>query len=203
MSIESSLALAAICFIAMATPGPGILALIGRAMLRGLRGSAGFMLGMVAGDLVFLGLVIGGLAVIAGSFETTFLVVRYVAAGYLVYMGIKAWTSPPAMPAAAAGPVKSGLSGFFSGLLLTLSNPKVIVFYIGVLPGFIDLNELSPFDAMLAVVIVLGVLASVLVFYAAGAARARALLRDERARKLLNRGSGSLMIGVGVSIAAR
>jgi len=203
MSIENSLALALACFIVMVTPGPGVIALMGHALSKGLRRSVGFIIGMVCGDLVFLTLVIGGLAMIARTFETPFLVIRFAAAAYLIYLGVKAWRAGAIDLEAAAAHNHSAARGFFSGLLLTLSNPKVIVFYVGFLPGFFDLAALGPLDALIAVAIVLGVLVSVLVAYAVAAARARTLLNSERSRKLINWGSGSVMIGVGLTIAVR
>lgn len=203
MSVESSLALAAICFIAMVTPGPGLLALVGHALAKGFRRSAPMIAGMIAGDLIFVTLAIAGLSVIARSFEATFLVIRLAAAAYLVYLGVKAWRAGPLNPNEPANAPKSRVRGFMSGLLLTLSNPKVIVFYVGILPGFMDLSALSPSGALLAIGVVLGVLVCVLVFYALAAARARAMLKSERALKLMNRGSGSVMIGAGITIAVK
>lgn len=203
MSMESSLALALVCFVAMVMPGPGVLALMGHALTKGLRHSTAMIFGMVMGDLAFLIMVIAGLSVLARTFETTFLVIRILAAVYLVYLGIRAWRAgPPDLE--AAGPTQTNpIRGFFSGLLLTLSNPKVIVFYVGVLPGFMDLGTLGALDALIAIAIVLGVLVAVLVFYAAAAARARAMLKSDKAHKLMNRGSGSVMIGAGITIAVR
>ncbi len=203
MSIESALALALICFITMATPGPGILALVGHALAKGFRNSTGMICGMITGDLVFLIMVIGGLAVIARTFETTFLVIRLLAAAYLVFLGIKAWRAGPLNLDAAGSRDKGAIRGYLSGLLLTLSNPKATIFYIGILPNFMDLGSLSAIDALIAISIVLSVLVIVLVFYAATAARSRALLKSEMAHKLMNRGSGTVMVGAGITIAVR
>jgi threonine/homoserine/homoserine lactone efflux protein len=203
MSIESAIALAIICLVTMGMPGPGILALLGHALSRGLRHSIGFITGMVCGDFIFLILVIGGLAVIAESFEKTFLVIRILAAAYLVFLGIKAWRATAHCLEPSDFPIKSGLRGFISGLLITLSNPKVIIFYIGILPGFIDLSALAPVDIVMAVGIVLGILVFILVSYAAAASQARTMLKGERTLKLMNRGSGSIMIGAGITIAVR
>ena len=203
MSVESAVALAIICFISMVIPGPGVLALLGHTMSKGLRRSAGFIIGMVTGDLIFLILVIGGLAMIAQRFQTTFLVIRIFAAGYLVFLGIMAWRAPPLDLEANNLPLRGGLRGFVSGLLLTLSNPKVIIFYVGILPGFMDLSALSPLGALMAVAIALGVLVCVLVSYATAASRARTLLKSQRALKLMNRSSGSVLIGAGITIAVR
>lgn len=203
MSIESALALALICFVPMVIPGPGVLALIAHALAKGFRRSVPMIFGMLSGDLVFVTLAIGGMSVIARNFETTFLVIRLCAAAYLVYLGVKAWRAGTLNLDADAVPDKSRARGFLSGLLLTLSNPKVIAFYVGILPGFMDLSALNTKDALLAIGIVLGVLTGVLVSYAATAARARTLLKSERALKLMNRGSGTVMIGAGITIATR
>ena len=203
MSAQSALALAIICFIAMVSPGPGILALVGHPLSKGLRRSIGFIAGMVCGDLAFLILVIGGLSLIASRFETTFTVIRLCAAGYLIYLGIKAWRAGLASLDGADVAGNDGLRGFVSGLLITLSNPKVIIFYVGILPSFIDLGALAPLDAALAIAIVLGVLVCVLVSFAVAAARARTLIKSEKALKVMSRGAGSVMIGVGVTIIAR
>ena len=159
--------------------------------------------GMLTGDFIFVLLAIGGLSVIARSFETTFLIIRLCAAAYLVYLGIKAWRAGPLDLSVERAAEKGHVRGYLSGLLLTLSNPKVIIFYVGILPGFMDLGALSPADALIAVCIVLGVLVVVLVSYAAASAQARALLKSDRALKLMNRGSGSVMIGAGITIAVR
>ena len=203
MSLESALALAVICFIPMAIPGPGVLALVGHTLAKGYRASFSMMLGMLAGDLIFIALTIGGLAVLAKSFETTFLIIRLAAAAYLVVLGVKAWQAGPLDLRDADQQAPKRRRGFISGLLLTLSNPKVIAFYAGILPGFMDLGALQPLDALLAVGIVLGVLVCVLVFYMLAASRARTLLKGERTLKLMNRSSGTVMIGAGITIAVK
>lgn len=203
MSLESALALAALCFIAMVTPGPGILALVGHALTKGFARTAPMILGMLLGDLVYVLLVVGGLAVIARTFETTFLVIRLLAAAYLVYIGVRAWVSGPVKAVRADKTNKGAARGILSGLLLTLSNPKVIVFYVGILPGFMDLGALEASDALIAVSIVLGVLLSVLLGYAVAATRARTMLRSEKTQKIINRGAGSVFIGAGITIAVR
>ncbi len=208
MSWEASLALAAVCFISMISPGPGVMALVGHAMSHGFRRSVGFIVGMVTGDLVFLTLAIFGMAVLARSFEGLFTVIRIAAAGYLIYLGIRAWRTAPQVFKAtnqSSEKIPAGHQGrsFLSGLLITLSNPKVIMFYVGILPGFVDLAALSATGVVILVGIVVGVLSVLMVGYALAAGRARHILKSERAVKALNRGSGSVMIGAGIAIATR
>ncbi|NQV48403.1 MAG: LysE family translocator [Rhodospirillaceae bacterium] len=208
MTVETSLALAFVCFIFMASPGPGTFALLGHALAHGFTRSFGFILGMAAGDLVFLTLAILGMAVIARTFEGLFLVIRLAAAAYLIWLGIKAWRTAPKMLEDGNRQITRSarahnMRGFVSGLLVTLSNPKTIMFYVGFLPAFMDLSLLTAADAGIVVTIVIGVLLGSMSLYAAAAERARRMLKSRRAQKMLNRGSGSIMIGAGVVIAAR
>jgi len=208
MTWHSSIALAAACFIFMATPGPGTMALVGHTLANGFRRSTGFILGMVAGDLLYLAFAILGMAMIARSFEDVFTVIRLAAAGYLVYLGIRAWRAIPAGFNDTGEPTGALARGhysksFTSGLLVTLSNPKVIMFYVGFLPGFADLGALSPFDIVVMVGVVIGVLVSLMTGYALAAGRARQMMAGTRAVRALNRGSGSVMIGAGIFIALR
>ncbi|MHA1597448.1 MAG: LysE family translocator [Alphaproteobacteria bacterium] len=208
MTATTAMALALASLVFMASPGPGTFALTGHALAHGFRRSLGFISGMVAGDLMYIGFAIGGMAVIARSYQGLFTAIRMTAALYLIYLGIKAWRAAPKILAASEVQIKRSarahnLRGFISGLLITLANPKVIMFYVGFLPAFIDLGTLGVVDALGMVGVIIGVLLAVLVTYAAAAERARALLKSQRGQKLLNRGSGSIMIGAGVVIAAR
>ena len=208
MTVTVAFALALACFIAMAAPGPGTFALTGHALAHGLRRSVGFIVGMLVGDLIFMAFAIGGLAVIARSYQDLFLVIRICGAAYLIYLGIKAWRAAPKILAEGRKQIERSarahnIRGFISGLLVTLSNPKVIIFYIGILPAFVDLGTLTFIDAVIMVGIVTGVLLPVLVSYGALAERARTMLTSDRGQKMLNRGSGSVMIGAGVVSATR
>jgi len=208
MTIETALALALASFVFMASPGPGTFALLGHALAHGFGRTFGFILGMVAGDLVYLALAIGGMAIVARAFEAVFLGIRIAAAVYLIWLGLRAWRAVPLVFAEGSAALERAerahhARGFISGLLVTLSNPKVIMFYIGFLPAFIGLDTLSAGNAALLSGIVIGVLFSLMTAYAATAGRARAMLRGERAQRLLNRGSGTVMIGAAIAIAVR
>ncbi|MDR3043333.1 MAG: LysE family translocator [Desulfovibrio sp.] len=89
------------------------------------------------------------------------------------------------------------------GLALTLGNPKVIVFYVGFLPTFVDLRTLDATGAALVAATTVGVVGCVLGGYAVMAARARRMLSTPRATRLLHRGAGAVMVGTGAAIATR
>ena len=87
-------------------------------------------------------------------------------------------------------------------MLLTLGNPKVILFYLGLLPTFVDLSELGIADIGLLAVMFISILGGTLSAYAYAAARARLLFRSKRAMKRVNRGAGIVLAGTGGAVVA-
>ena len=84
-----------------------------------------------------------------------------------------------------------------SGLLLTLGNPKVILFYLGFLPTFVDVTALGAGDLLILAVVVSTVLGGVLSLYAVLAGWARNWFESEPAQRRLNRAAGGVMIATG------
>ncbi len=206
MSIETILVLFAAGFVIKATPGPGVFATVGRALFQGFGPTLVFIAGIMTGDLLYLAFAFTGLAVIAHQFGDFFLVVRLIGGGYLIYLGVRLWLAPPAVVETISAPSgnRAGNRGkaFLSGLLLTFGNPKVILFYLGLLPTFVDLARLSIADMGLLTAMFPSVLGGTLAAYAYAAARARRLFRSKPAMKRLNRGAGTVLIGSGGAVAA-
>ena len=202
MSVETIMTLLIVSFIIKATPGPGVFATLGRALFQGFGPTLVFIAGIMTGDVLYLLFAFTGLAVIAHQFGDFFLVVRLIGGGYLIYLGVRFWLAPPAAVEMVSVPSANRGKAFLSGLLLTFGNPKVILFYLGLLPTFVDLMRLSIADMGLLTAMFLGVLGSTLAAYAYAAARARRLFRSKTAMKRLNRGAGTILIGSGGAVAA-
>ncbi|NQV83576.1 MAG: LysE family translocator [Rhodospirillales bacterium] len=202
MSIETIIALFIASFIIKATPGPGVFATVGRALFQGLKPALVFIAGIMTGDLLYLAFAFTGLAVIAHQFGEFFFIVRLIGGGYLIYLGIKLWRTTPG--ALDTRPIETGsrTKTFLSGLLLTAGNPKVILFYLGLLPTFVDLTQLSLNDMGLLTAMFLGILGSTLTAYAFAASRARRLFSSKSAMRRLNRGTGVVLIGSGGAVVA-
>ena len=202
MTLSSLLLFAAVYFAAVATPGPGIAALIARVLAHGLRGVAPFIAGYIVGDMIWLMLAGTGLSVLAHAFSGLFVALKYAGAAYLFYV---AWTMATA-PAATDGvaPVaSSGLRAFLSSLSLTLGNPKVMIFFLSIMPLVVDVRTLTPGAlAELAAASAL-IISATLAAYALAANRARALLRSTRAMRIAHRAAGGVMAGVAVAVATR
>jgi threonine/homoserine/homoserine lactone efflux protein len=92
---------------------------------------------------------------------------------------------------------------FLTGLAINLGNPKVIVFFLALLPTVVDLGNLTVLGFMELALIIVAVVSGVLTAYVLAAARARRLLTSPRAVRVVNRGSGAIMAGAAVTIAAR
>lgn len=190
--------------IAAAIPGPGIVALVARALGSGFRSSLYMAVGLMLGDLVYLTAVVLGLAVLAQTFGTAFLVVKWVGVAYLAWLAWTFWRTGIRTAHVTAERTRDGaLASVLSGLLVTLGNPKVMVFYLAITPTIVDIATVTPGDFGMLVVITALVLAVVLVPYLVLAARARWFLATPRALKALNRIAAVFMAGAATAIAAR
>ncbi|WP_375749905.1 LysE family translocator [Vibrio sp. HN007] len=206
MSFEGAVTFFVAIFIFSVTPGPGVFAILARALVSGARSCLALALGMVASDLVYLILACFGLATIAENWAEVFIVIRYVGAAYLIYLGYKMFKALPATrDAIESGEYKahgsSKVSSFIQGFLISASNPKVILFYIAFLPTFIDLTSLKAEDIVLISVLSSIALTMGLMLIAYSAMRAAALLKTPVAHKRLNRGAGGIMILAGTYLA--
>jgi threonine/homoserine/homoserine lactone efflux protein len=188
MSLESWIALVFALTVLGLSPGPAWAAVVTTSLARGF-GPA-------------LLLAVFGLVLLANALGTLFFAVKFAGAGYLIWLGIKLWRCPPAIPEGTAA-AKRPLGSFLAGFALTLGNPKAIAFYLAFLPAFIDLTAMTGWDVGLIAITTFAVIISMLCGYAAVAARFRRLLRAEKYRRRLGRVLGSALIGTGVVVATR
>jgi len=204
MSVYALLGFALIYTLAVATPGPGVAAVLARALGRGSSGAPAFIAGFLVGDLVWFTLAALGLAVLAQRAQTLFLLVRYAGALYLLYLAVRLWRAPPATLGQAATPRgESQLQLFLGALALTLGNPKTMLFFLAVLPTIVDLGRLSPGGFLKVCAVITLVLPAVLGTYTLLAVRARARLRRPGTVRWLQRGTGAALAGAAVAVAAR
>jgi threonine/homoserine/homoserine lactone efflux protein len=203
MTFESAITFFLAIFIFGITPGPGVFAILARAMTKGAPSCFSLALGMTVSDIVYLVLACLGLAVIAENYATLFTLIRWVGAAYLIYLGYKMWTAPIQTEEEPGVDKKRGLGGFVQGFLISASNPKVILFYIAFLPTFMDLTALTHQDIALAAVLTLFALMIGLMMLAYMAAYARKALKTERGIKTLNRSAGSIMMMAGIYLVSR
>lgn len=203
MTPTTLLAYSGALFVAAAIPGPGMTAIVARALGSGFRPTFFMGLGLILGDLCYLTAVILGLALVAQTFTTPFLIIKYLGALYLVYIAWKLWTTGLiAQDIEAKRSTNIGLS-FLSGLLVTLGNPKTMLFYVALVPTLIPLEAIGAKDYAALVGITFVVLIAVLIPYILLASQARTLLKKPNSLKALNRSAASILAGTAAYIAAR
>lgn len=204
MTLMGLLTFGAVYGAAVASPGPGVAAVLARVLARGLRGTPAFIGGFVVGDLVWFALAATALHAVAQTFAVLFVAIRYAGAAYLLYLAWKLWTAPAVVGDVAAGSrTERPLRLFVGGLSLTLGNPKVIFFFMALLPMVVDLGTLSLAGFLEIAVAMAVILSAVLGGYALLAAFGRRFITSPRAVRIVNRGTGTLMAGAAVTIATR
>ena len=188
--------------LAVASPGPGVAAIVARTLARGLQGTPAFIAGFLIGDLVWFTVAATGLAALAHSAYSVFVAVKYAGVAYLLYLSYRMWTSA-AQPVSTDAIDKSQkpLKLLLGSLALTLGNPKPMVFFLALLPTVVKLETLDIAGFLEIAAAICIVLPLVLGAYAFAASRARRLLQSPRAVRIMNRSGATAMAGAAVVIA--
>ena len=183
------------------TPGPVWVAITARALSGGFISAWPLAIGVALGDLFWPLVAIFGLNIIEGLFGDIMQVLQWVAVIVFIGLGVQLIRTAGA-PIDRDGRLNrpGAWAGFLAGIAAILGNPKAVLFYLGILPGFFTLSTLNAPDITLILLIsatipMLGNLAM-----AALVGRVRVLLSSPAALKRLNTGSGILLILVGLVI---
>lgn len=204
MSFYGLAVFAVVYALAVASPGPAVAALIARVLGRGTKGNAAFIAGFLIGDLIWFTLAATGLAVVAKTAYTLFVVLKFAGAAYLLFLAWRLWTAPATPMAEGAEPRRERPVQLFLGsVALILGNPKTMVFFLAVLPTVVELDQLSVgrFFAMAAVMCC--VLPLVFCSYTFFAGRARKHLTRPESVRWVQRGTGAVMAGAAIAVATR
>jgi threonine/homoserine/homoserine lactone efflux protein len=195
---------AATCVAFLAIPGPSVFYIVTRSLTQGRRAGVTSMLGVQVGGLVHVvGAAIGVSALIASS-AAAFTVVKYAGAAYLVYLGIRRLLSAGKTVAEPEPDDRATMTRlFWQGVVVNVLNPKTALFFLALLPQFVDpdAGPVAPQMLVLGTLLVgLGVLSDGT--YAVVAAGAGRKLRDAASsRRTLDRLSGGVFIGLGLVAA--
>ena len=185
------------------TPGPSVAALVSRVISNGWRDVAPFVAAMWLGEVGWLTMSVAGLTSLAQTFHAAFVVLKWLGVAYLCVLAWKMWHAPTSAAADELPRAQNGWSMFAAGLALTLGNPKIMVFYLAVLPSLVSMDAMNlPIWAAFAAtafLVLMVVDCSWIVF----ASYARRLLRTPRAMRLANRIGATAMGGAAAAIATR
>ena len=184
------------------TPGPAVLLVLSRGLTRGTAASICANLGILSGNACYFALSATGLGALLLASYDLFSAIRWIGAGYLVWLGVQALIgkSAPLSVTSVASPA-SGWRTFGDGFVLQVANPKALVFFTALLPPFID-----PHGSVVTQVAILGVTSAVLEFgvllgYGALAGRLTGVATRPRFQAVANRTAGAMLVTAGVSVA--
>ena len=184
-------------------PGPGTFTLLTATGRGGVRGGYTALAGLLVGDQILMWLALAGVAALLKANPTVFHAVQYLGAAYLVWVGISLLRTPKADGGDLPGSVRLAPGHYFrQAILVSLLNPKAILFYMAFLPLFIDPRQhqgVATFVALAGIIFVVSVAYCSLLIGAGNLARRR-LIQHPRVSDLLRRVAGVFLLGFGIRL---
>lgn len=186
------------------SPGPGVFSSLAAGISHGFRRGMWNAFGMQIANFMLMALVSVGLGAILVASETLFAVVKWAGVAYLVWLGFVTWRAPVRVFYAPTDTPPPGAARdvFLRGFLVNITNPKGIVFYVAVLPQFIDVARPQLVQYAILGLTTLVVDLIVMAGYIALAARVLSVMRDPDHLRWVNRILGGAFVGAGAALAA-
>jgi threonine/homoserine/homoserine lactone efflux protein len=201
MELQVFIAFVIATTIMIALPGPSVLLTVAHSISFGWKRGVVTVAGATMGIAVQLTIATIGLTSLLNVVAHAFEWLRWIGAVYLIYLGIRQWrsTNDP-LEFETASVTKKNL--FFQGLVITIFNPKSLIFIAAFLPQFI--NTAAPIRAQFIIIVPIFLLITFTVtsVWALAAGKASTFLRSQKALQVVSRTSGGLMVAAGVGLAA-
>lgn len=184
------------------TPGPGVFSSLSSGLNHGFRMGVWNGVGMQAANFVLICIVSVGLGAMLLASEGLFTLVKWIGVAYLVYLGIVTWRSPAQAFRQEKDDAHTAKDVFLKGFLVNITNPKGIIFYVAILPQFIDVQR--PQAVQYAILAATTLLVDLVVMsgYTALAAKVLRVMRDPSRLRWVNRTLGGAFVAAGVALAS-
>lgn len=200
MGIQDIGTFVAAVLVFLALPGPGTFTLLTASGRSGIRGGYTALAGLLVGDQILMWLAVAGVAALLQANPILFRGVQYLGAAYVAWIGIGLLRSPRA---GGASPVRLHPGHYFrQAILVSLLNPKAIIFYMAFFPLFIDPRHhhgLATFATMAALIALLS-LAYCSLLIGIGHGMARRLAQRPRTSQWLRRVAGAGLVAFGIRL---
>ena len=213
MPLELWFSFVAAAMLMCLTPGPTTIFIMGQALNQGRGAVLPLLAGTMTADIIAMSLSFVGVGAILATSATLFGLLKWVGAAYLVYLGIKAWRAEPQLPSMGEGgdgqAINSSIESsidrgalYRRALLITVLNPKGIIFFMAFFPLFMDPAQ-PALPQMLALMIGFEIASIVSVCcYGLGSGLLRSRIHSLVFQRRFNRTSGAMLIGAGAFTAA-
>lgn len=204
MEFSTWLLFIAVAFVAIISPGPGILLAISNSIRFGMQKVVLSSLGNISGLLILSTAAIFGLGGILKTSTTLFLIIKVVGAAYLIYLGVRQWRSKANFFKEAGESsdlaVKSNKRVYIEGFLVAITNPKAILFFTALFPQFINTQTalVPQFSIMTVTFMTMSFL--ILVSYGLMANKAKRWFSTGQRIKWFNRVLGGLFASIGIGL---
>jgi threonine/homoserine/homoserine lactone efflux protein len=203
LSVIDLLALFGAMLIVAIVPGPAVLSVIARTFSSGFSRGLMMIIGITLGDFLFILLALFGLSIISEIMGTAFLFIKYTSAAYLIWLGIYLLKTKVTAENIQESKESSLFTNLLTGLMINLGNPKAIIFYVGLFPAFINVNQVTTYDVFSIMFVASIAFGSVNICYALLALRAQKMLKSKSASSIINKTAGAMMISTGALIAMK
>jgi len=203
MNLEIWIAFVVAAEIILVIPGPTIILVVSQAIAHGRKSVIPLVAGVLAGDFTAMTLSLLGLGAVLSASATLFVVLKWIGALYLIYLGIKLWRTDPENGADPLSTRHGSSTSLFKGAyIVTALNPKSIAFFVAFLPQFINHEDPTSPQFLIMGVTFLAMATGNAALYAVFAGHLRETMKKSRVRKVFDRCGGSALIGAGVFTAA-
>ncbi|WP_405228762.1 LysE family translocator [Lentisalinibacter sediminis] len=205
MSLIEILALFGIMASLAAIPSASVALVVTRSATLGVGNGVAVSAGIVLGDLVFIGLAVFGLSVLAETLGSLFLVIRYLGAIYLLWLGFSLLRTKhgTTVPANTGNARASLAASVLAGFALTLGDVKAILFYLSLFPIFVDLSALQAGDVATIMCITVASVGGVKMLYALSARKLAMMAKELKFESAARKTAGTIMVGAGSYIIAK
>lgn len=196
MNLEILFAFTLGMIILSATPGIGVLSSISTALSKGFKSSLLFISGLVVGDIFFFILAIAGMSAISKIMGQLFFIIKILGGLYLIYIGLQI-IKHRKDEIVFNGLKTAKYKTLLSGLLVTLGNPKPVLFYASIVPTIIDIHQVNLFEVMAIISIISLISFIVIGSYCYLALVSKSLLFQKKYKNKIQCTSGAIMISAG------
>jgi threonine/homoserine/homoserine lactone efflux protein len=187
-------------------PGPAVFAVVANTISNGFVAAIYMIVGFIVADFIFIALALSGLTALSAMMGAAFVIIKYASALYLIYLGFQMLRVKPVINDTSTFDSNNNVqfqNHCLTGLLLTLGNPKAIIFYVGFFPTFVDLPHITAPDIFIIMSTAAIAFGSVNMGYAWLTIKSKVKLKSSNSGRYAGKIAGSLLISTGLVVAAR
>lgn len=205
MSLLDTVLLFSIMLTLALVPSASVALVVTRSTTLDITNGMAVSLGIVLGDLVFIFLVIFGLSVVAETMSWLFLSIKYIGAGYLIWLGVTLLRKNTQTTVTISKPNEKGniVTSLLAGFVLTLGDVKAIFFYLSLFPAFVDFERLTVVDILIIILITVVAVGGAKVFYAISARKLMVMSQGFSFELGIKKTAGSIMVGAGTYLIVK